>query len=146
MLPFELSGACATYNRIVNKLLERFRHFSSSYFDDVLIFNSSWSSQFPDVSNVLNIIKEVGLNLNRYKCEFGNAVIDFLCFRVGLGRIEPRQRKVEAIVNFSRPTFRNKSPNDAVSHHIIKRFFHILRLLLPKLQTYFRKQIVYLIG
>ena len=55
-------------------------------------------------SNVLKNIKETGLNLHRDKCEFGNAVIDFLGFRVWLGRIEPRQRKVEAIVNFPRPT------------------------------------------
>ena len=104
MLPFGLSGACATFNRIVNKLLERFRHFTSGYYDDVLIFSSSWANHLLDVSNVLKVIKEAWLNLNRDKCDFGNAVIYFLGFRVGLGRIEPRQRKVEAIINFPRPT------------------------------------------
>ena len=104
MLPFGLSGACAYFNRIVNKLLERFRHFTSGYFDDVLIFSSSWPNHLLDVSNVLKVIKEAGLNLKRDKCEFGKAVIDFLGFRVGLGRIEPRQRKVEAKINFPRPT------------------------------------------
>ena len=32
------------------------------------------------------------------------ASVDFLCFRVGLGRIEPRARKVEAILKFPKPS------------------------------------------
>ena len=47
-------------------------------------------------------IKEEGLNLKRDKYEFGEAV--FFGFRVGLGRVEPRQRKLEAKVNCARPT------------------------------------------
>ena len=104
MLPFGLSGACANFNRIVNKLLERFRHSTSGYFDDVLIFSSSRPIHLLNLSNVLKVIKNAGLNLNSNKCEFGKAIIDYLRFRVGLGIIEPRQRKVEAIVNFPRPT------------------------------------------
>ena len=95
MLPFGHSGACATFNRIVNKLLERFGHFTSGYFDDVLIFSSSWPNHLLDVSNGLKVIKETGLNLNRDKCELGKAVIDFLGFRVGLSRIEPRKRNLK---------------------------------------------------
>ena len=87
MLQFGLSCACATFNRIVNKLLKRFRHFTSGYFDDVLIFSLSWPNHLLDVSNVLKVIKKAGLNLNRDKCEFGKAVKDFLGFLVGLGRI-----------------------------------------------------------
>ena len=56
VLPFGLSGACATFNQIENKLLERFRHFTSGYFDDVLIFSSSWPNHLLDVSNVLKVI------------------------------------------------------------------------------------------
>ena len=41
VLAFGRSGACASFNRIVNKMLERFRHFTSGYFGDVLIFSSS---------------------------------------------------------------------------------------------------------
>ena len=53
---------------------------------------------------MLKAIKEAGLNFIRDKYEFGKAVVDFLRFRVGLGKLELRQRKVEAIVNFPRPT------------------------------------------
>ena len=104
VLAFGLSGACATFNRIVNKLLERFCHFTSDYFYDVLVFSSSWRNHFLDVSNVLKVIKEAELNLNRDKCEFDKAVVDFLGFRVGLSRVERRQQKVKAIVNFPRST------------------------------------------
>ena len=93
VLPFGLSGACATFNRIVNKFFERFRHFASGYFHDVLIFSASWPNHLLDVSIVLKVIKEAWLNLNRDKCEFSKAVIDFLGFRVGLSRIEPKKNE-----------------------------------------------------
>ena len=145
VLPFGLSGACATFNRIVNKLLERFRHFTFGYFDDALIFSSSWPNHLLDVSNVLKVIKQAGLNLNRDKCEFGKAVTYFLGFRVGLGRIELRQRKVEAIVNCPRPTSKKQISQwcDLASYY--QKFLHILRLLLPYSQTCLRKQLVYLV-
>ena len=139
VIPFGLSDACAIFIRIVNKLLEIFRHLTSGYFDDVLIFISSWPNHLLDVFNVLKIIKEAGLKLNRDKCEFGKAVIDFLGFRVGLCRIEPRQRKVEGIVNFPRPTSKKQISQwcGHVSHY--QSFFHILRLLLPYSHTCLRK-------
>ena len=139
MLPFGLSGACATFNRIINKLLERFRHFTSGYFDDVLIFSSSWPNHLLDVSNVLKVIKEAGLNLNRDKCEFGKAVKDFLGFRIGLGSIEPRQRKVEAIVNFPRSTSKKQISQWCGLASYYQKFLPHLRLLLPYLQTCLRK-------
>ena len=80
VLAFGLSGACGTFNRIVNKLLERFRHFTSGYFDDVLVFSSSWRNHLLDISNVLKAIKYIELNSNRDKCEFGKAVVYFLGF------------------------------------------------------------------
>ena len=109
-LAFRSSGACATYNRILNKLLERFRHFTSGYFDDVLVFSSSWLNRLRDVANFLKAIKVAGLNLNRYRYEFGKAVVDLLGFRVGLGSVEPRQRKVEDVINSSRPTSKKEIP------------------------------------
>ena len=40
------------------------------------------------------------MKINFDRCEFRRATEDFLGFRVSLGRIEPRARKVEAILNF----------------------------------------------
>ena len=47
--------------------------------------------------------KSADFSLNRAKCEFGKAKLDFSGFQVELGRIEPRQRKVEDILNFPSP-------------------------------------------
>ena len=87
----------------------------------------------------MKVIKETGLNLNRDKCEFGKAVINFLGFRVMLGRIEPRQRKVEAIVNFQRPASKKQISQWCGLASYYQKFFHILRLLLPYSQARLRK-------
>ena len=55
--------------------------------------------------NVFLEILQAGRKINFEKCEFGRASVDFLGFRVGLGRIELRARKVEAILNFPQPSF-----------------------------------------
>ena len=44
------------------------------------------------------------MTLNKNKCQFGKATIYSLDFEVELGKIDPRQRKVEAIINFPKPT------------------------------------------
>ena len=44
------------------------------------------------------------MTLNKNKCQFSKATVHFLGFEVGLGKIEPRQRKVKAIINFPKPT------------------------------------------
>ena len=47
---------------------------------------------------------KTGMKINFDRCEFRRATEDFLGFRVGLGRIEPRARMVEAILNFPKPS------------------------------------------
>ena len=62
-----------------------------------------------DIEKALSAIQSAGFSLNRAKCEFGRATLDFLGFQVGLGRIEHRQRKVEAILNFPSPKSKKNS-------------------------------------
>jgi len=53
-------------------------------------------------------IREAGLTLNRRKCEFAVAELDYFGHHVGLGRVTPRQQKVEALLKFPRPTNRKQ--------------------------------------
>jgi hypothetical protein len=57
---------------------------------------------------VFTKIREAGLTLKPSKCEFANAEIDYLGHHIGQGKVQPRELKVEAIVNFARPENRKQ--------------------------------------
>ena len=78
--------------------------YTAGYFDDVLIHYDEWNSHLSHLRNVFLAVLKAEMKVNFEKCEFGQASVDFLGFRVGLGRIEPRARKIEAILNFPKPS------------------------------------------
>ena len=124
--PFGLSGACSTLLRLVSNCLENCREYTAGYFDDILVHSDDWNSH---ISHIL----EVGFTFNRKKCQFGRATVDFLGFQVGMDRIEPRQRKVEAILNFPRPNSK-KTLSSWVSlasyfQRFLPNFAHIVSVL-----------------
>ena len=73
--------------------------YTAGYFD-VLIHSEEWNSHLFNLRNVFLAISKAGMKMNFEKCEFGRASVDFLGYRVGLGRIESIAQKVEAILNF----------------------------------------------
>ena len=48
------------------------------------------------------------MTLKPNKCEFANAEIDYLGHHIGQGKVQPREAKIEAIVNFPRPVNRKQ--------------------------------------
>ena len=78
--------------------------YTGGYFDDVVVHSEEWNSHLSHLRNVFVAILKAGIKINFEKCEFGRASVDFLDFRVGLTRIEPKARKIEAILNFPKPS------------------------------------------
>ena len=79
-LPFGLSGACSTFSHLVSNCLENCREFTAGYFDDILVHSDDWNGHLSHLNNVFLTILEAGFTLNRKKCQFGRATVDF--FRV----------------------------------------------------------------
>ena len=132
-IAFGLSGACSTFSRLVSNCLETCREYTAGYFDDILVDSDDWNSHLSHLNNVFLTILEAGFTLNRKKFQFGRATVDFLWFQVGMARIEPRQRKVEAILSFPRPNSK-KTLSSWVSlasyfQRFIQNFAHIASVL-----------------
>ena len=49
-------------------------------------------------------IKTAGLTIKKSKCVFATAEVDFLGHRVGLGKVEPRRKTVQALLDFPKPS------------------------------------------
>ncbi|XP_039862407.1 uncharacterized protein LOC120718122 [Simochromis diagramma] len=103
VMPFGLHGAPATFQRLMDKLLQGCDPYSAAYLDDVVIFSNTWEEHLQHLSEVLGRIHKAGLTLNPIKCEWARQETRYLGYQVGRGEVRPQMDKVEAIQNCPRP-------------------------------------------
>jgi hypothetical protein len=85
-MPFGLKGAPATFQRMVDRLLNGLGEFASAYMDDVIIFSTSWSDHQTHLESVLQQIQKAGLTIKKRKCQFAMAECVYLGHRVVMGK------------------------------------------------------------
>jgi transposase InsO family protein len=105
--PFGMANAPSTFQRYINWTLRDFLdEFASAYIDDVLIFtDGSLTKHRQHVRQVLERLKNAGLQLDIDKCEFEVKSTKYLGFIVEAGkgvRMDPD--KVKAILEWQAPT------------------------------------------
>jgi hypothetical protein len=72
VMPFGLSNALATFQALMNDMLRPYlRKFVLVFFDDILIYSSSWAEHLQHISIVLNELQARQIHLKRLKCSFG---------------------------------------------------------------------------
>ena len=77
-MPFGLINAPATFQSLMNCVLEGCRLFSAAYIDDILIFSDSWCEHLRHIRCVLNALREDGLTAKKNKCEWGRFIWNML--------------------------------------------------------------------
>ena len=102
-MPFGLQGAPATFQRMVDKLLDGLGQSASAYIDDVIVFSSSWSEHLTHLEEVLRRIQLAGLTVKERKCQFAMQECEYLSHSVGSGKVRPVELKVQAIRSFEVP-------------------------------------------
>jgi RNase H-like domain found in reverse transcriptase/Reverse transcriptase (RNA-dependent DNA polymerase) len=105
-MPFGCRNAPATFSRLVRNLLSGLEMFCAAYLDDIIIFSMSWADHKRHVAEVLRRIRNAGLTLNLSKCVFAVAELDYLGHRIGCNRIQPREQKIAALLQYGRPVDR----------------------------------------
>ena len=103
-MPFGLQGALATFQHMIDKLLDGMGEFASAYLDDVVIYSTTWQEHLQHLRAVLDAIQQAGLTLKRKKCQFAMPECVYLGHSVGSGRVRPEDVKLEAVHNFEQPT------------------------------------------
>jgi hypothetical protein len=97
-MPFGLTNAPATFQTLMNEVLGPFlRQF---LFDDILIYNSSWSEQIRHICLVLAKLQEHHLFVKRSKCEFGARSVVYLGHVVSANGVAMDWQKVQAVVDW----------------------------------------------
>jgi Reverse transcriptase (RNA-dependent DNA polymerase) len=104
VIPFGLRNVPSTFERLVKRILRGGESFTGSYLDDIIIFSYSWSEHLWHIQQVLNRIRSAGLMIKQSKCVFANAEVEFLGHKLGLGKVEPQYKTVQALIEFPRPS------------------------------------------
>jgi RNase H-like domain found in reverse transcriptase/Reverse transcriptase (RNA-dependent DNA polymerase)/Integrase zinc binding domain/Integrase core domain/SCAN domain len=100
---FGCRNAPATFSRLVLKLFSGLEMFCAAFLDDILIFSDNWEDHKRHLAEVLRRIKNAGLTLNLSKSVFAVAELDFLGYHIGCNRVQPREKKIAALLQYNRP-------------------------------------------
>ena len=107
VMPFGLRNAPATFQRLINGVLEGVPN-CEAYIDDLLIYSPTWPAHLAHLSTVFRRLSDANLTVNLAKCEFGQATVTYLGKVMGRGQVRPVQSKVEAILDYPPPTTRRE--------------------------------------
>jgi hypothetical protein len=79
VMPFGLSNALATFQALMNDVLHPYLwRFILAFFDDILMYSSSWVEHLQHISIVLNELRVHQLHLKHSKCSFGAPLVAYL--------------------------------------------------------------------
>ena len=102
-LPFKLRNLAQCFQRFTNQVTSDF-DFIFTYLDDVLIFIPDHDTHLTHLQRLLERFSEYLLTINLDKCKFGVLSLDYLGHHIDATGIKSIADKVQAIVNFSKPS------------------------------------------
>jgi hypothetical protein len=99
-MPFGLTNAPATFQRLMNNLLQPVIHkFALVYLDDVIIYSKTIDEHIKHIQCVLNLLREGGLKIKLSKCLFLQKAVKYLGHIISEDGLRPDPRLTEAIRN-----------------------------------------------
>jgi hypothetical protein len=104
VMPFGLCNAPATFQALMNDILRPFlRRFVLVFFDDILIYSTTWTDHLRHVRAVLDVLHQHRLFVKRSKCEFGADSISYLGHIISASGVAMDPAKVQAVADWPVP-------------------------------------------
>jgi len=99
-----LSNAPATFQALMNSFFaESLRKFVIVFFDDILIYSTTWNAHIQHLSLVLSTMQRHSLFAKLSKCSFGQIQIDYLG-HVSRVEVKVDETNMQAIKQWVVPT------------------------------------------
>lgn len=67
-MPFGLHGGAATFQRLMDKVLQLMASFGLTYIDDIIFFRQMWEDHLAHLQAVLSQLREYWLTTNPNNC------------------------------------------------------------------------------
>jgi hypothetical protein len=104
VMSFGLCNAPATFQALMNDVLRAYlRRFVLVFFDDILIYNSSWADHLRHLCVVLSMLRQHRLFVKRSKCAFGVDTVAYLGHTISASSVAMDPTKVQAIRDWPQP-------------------------------------------
>ena len=104
VMPFGLCNAPATFQALMNDVLCPFlRRFVLVFFDDILIYSSSWVDHLRHLRAMLTVLQQHQLFIKRSKCAFGASSIAYLGHVISDAGVAMDPAKVQAVADWPQP-------------------------------------------
>jgi len=104
VMPFGLTNAPATFQALMNEVLGPFlRRFVLVFFDDILIYSSTWIDHLKHVKAVFQLLRQHHLCVKRTKCSFGDSSVAYLGHVISEQGVNMDPSKVAAVEAWPRP-------------------------------------------
>ena len=79
VMPFGLSNASSTFQALMNFVLKPFlRRCVLVFFDDILVYSTTWTEHLQQLRTVLDVLREHRLHIKRSKCSFAEPSVHYL--------------------------------------------------------------------
>jgi len=104
VMPFGLTNAPATFQSLMNNIFKDYlRKFVLVFFDDILVYSSSWSNHLLRLNLVLQLLQQHQLYAKLSKCSFGLQPVDYLGHTVSGQGVAMDKSKVQAVLHWPVP-------------------------------------------
>ena len=104
VMPLELTNAPSTFQFLMNDIFKRYlRQFVLVFFDNILIYSSSWEDHLQHVKIILDILQSHNLFLKMEKCQFGQTQIKYLGHLIDVEAVSVDPQKVAAMMEWPKP-------------------------------------------
>jgi hypothetical protein len=104
VMAFGLCNAPVTFQALMNDVLLPFlRHFVLVFFDDILIYSTTWADHLRHLRAVLDELRRHQLFVKRTKCSFGASSVVYLGHVISAAGVAMNPAKVQAIREWPAP-------------------------------------------
>ena len=105
VMPFKLINASATFMDLLNRVFRPYLdRFVIVFIDDILVYSQNKEEHAIHLRTILQTLKQKQLYAKFNKCEFWLDKVVFLGHVILAQRIYVDPHKIEAVVNWERPT------------------------------------------
>lgn len=110
VMPFRLTNAPTTFQGLMNDVFCPYlRKFVLVFFDDILVYSSSWHNHLQHLEIVLQLLQKETLYAKLSKCSFGTSEIDYLGHTISGDGVHMEKDKVHAVLAWQHPQMLNSS-------------------------------------
>ena len=104
-MPFGPSNTPSTFQSLMNEIFKaHLRKFIFVFFDDILIYSSTWVEHLKHVRIAFSILRAHHLVVKKEKCQFGHTQIKYLGHIICQNGVNVDLEKIKVMMEWPKPT------------------------------------------